>query len=173
LKPANILNPQLKSERPGRLNFDVRMPPQEVTAISTGIPCMATILIVEDLSADRQFIVTLLRAEGHRLLEAADGGEGILVAQAEHPDLVIADVVMPMMSGYEFVNKLSLDQTTRGIPVLFYSVPYSEREARAFALARPPGPLTADHEQQLETVRKSAKHLLSLVNGLLSRKSRG
>jgi len=134
---------------------------------------MATILIVEDIGADRQFMVTLLRAEGHRLLEAADGAEGIRVAQTECPDLVIADVVMPMMSGHEFVSKLRLDPTTQAIPVLFYSVPHSEREARALALARPPGPLTADQERQLETVRKSAKHLLSLVNDLLSRKSTG
>lgn len=131
---------------------------------------VSTILIVDHLSEDRSFMVALLRAEGHRLLEAADGIEGLAVVRAQIPDLVIADVVMPLLDGYEFVKQLRLDPETRGIPVLFYSAPYAERKARSFTLARPPDPLTADQEQQLETVRVSAKHLLSLVNDLLSQK---
>jgi PAS domain S-box-containing protein len=96
---------------------------------------MANILIVDDLSANRAFLVTLLRDQGHRLLEAADGREALAAVQAEHPDLVITDVLMPVMDGYEFVRQLRLDPTTSGIPVLFYTAPYGEREARALALS--------------------------------------
>ena len=96
---------------------------------------MATILIVDDLSANRKFLVTLLRHQGHRLLEAADGREGLAAVRAEHPDLVITDVLMPVMDGYELVRQLRLDPTTSGIPVLFYTAPYGEREARALALS--------------------------------------
>ena len=96
---------------------------------------MATILIVDDLLANRQVLVTLLRHQGHRLLEAADGSEGLAAVQAEHPDLVITDVLMPVMDGYELVRQLRLDPTTSRIPVVFYTAHYGEREARALALS--------------------------------------
>jgi CheY-like chemotaxis protein len=94
---------------------------------------MATILIVDDLPANREFLVTLLRYQGHRLLEAANGREGLAAVQAEHPDLVITDVLMPVMDGYELVRQLRLDPTTSGIPVVFYTAHYGAREARALA----------------------------------------
>ncbi len=77
---------------------------------------MATILIVDDLSTNRKFLVTLLRHHGHRLLEAADGREALAAVQAERPDLVITDVLMPVMDGYEFVRQLRLNPAPAGFP---------------------------------------------------------
>src|ERR1700722_15145481 len=94
---------------------------------------MATILVVDDLSANRAVLVTFLPHHGPRLLEASDGREGLAAVRAEHPDLVITDVLMPVMDGYELVRELRLDPTTSRIPVLFYIAPYGEREARALA----------------------------------------
>jgi signal transduction histidine kinase/DNA-binding response OmpR family regulator len=94
---------------------------------------MATILIVDDVSDNRQFLVTVLRYHGHRLLEAADGREGLAAAQAHHPDMVITDVLMPVMDGYELARQLRLDPATSAIPVVFYTANYGEREARALA----------------------------------------
>src|SRR5678809_1238746 len=96
---------------------------------------MATILIVDDLPANREFLVVLLRHQGHRLLEAADGSEGLAVVQADRPDLVITDVLMPVMDGYEFVRQLRLDPTTSATRVVFYTAHYGEREARTLALS--------------------------------------
>jgi len=96
---------------------------------------MATILVVDDLSANREVLVALLRYKGHRLLEAEDGNQGLAVVQAEHPDLVITDVLMPVMDGYEFVRQLRLDPATRATRVVFYTAHYGEREARALALS--------------------------------------
>jgi two-component system, cell cycle sensor histidine kinase and response regulator CckA len=96
---------------------------------------MATILIVDDLPDNRKFLVTVLRHHGHRLLEAADGSEGLAVVRAEHPELVISDVLMPVMDGYEFVRQLRVDPTTSTIPVVFYTAHYGERDARALALS--------------------------------------
>jgi two-component system cell cycle sensor histidine kinase/response regulator CckA len=96
---------------------------------------MATILIVDDLAANREFLVTLLRHQGHRVVEAADGSEGLAAVRAEHPDLVITDVLMPVMDGYELARQLRLDPTTSGIPVVLYTAHYGEREARALALS--------------------------------------
>jgi CheY-like chemotaxis protein len=58
---------------------------------------MATILIVDDLSANRKVLVLFLRDQGHRLRETADGREGLAAVQADPPDLVITDVLMPVM----------------------------------------------------------------------------
>src|SRR6478752_8806045 len=96
---------------------------------------MATILIVDDLAANRTFLVTLLAHQGHRMLEAANGSEALASIHAERPDLVITDVLMPVMDGYEFVKQLRLDPKTSGIPVVFYTAHYGEREARTLALS--------------------------------------
>ncbi len=96
---------------------------------------MANILIVDDLSADRAVLVSLLRQHGHRVCEAANGREGLAVVQAEHPDLVITDVLMPVMDGDEFVRQLRLDPTASEIPVLLHTAPYSVRDAKALALS--------------------------------------
>ena len=96
---------------------------------------MATILIVDDLSANRKLLVALLRCEGHRLVEAADGREALTAVRTERPDLVITDVLMPVMDGYEFVRQLRLEPATSGIPVVFCTAHYGEREARALALS--------------------------------------
>lgn len=94
---------------------------------------MSTILIVDDLRANRRDLVTLLAGRGHRLLEAMDGREGLAVVQAERPNLVITDMFMPVMDGQEFIRQLRLDPATSRTPVLFYTAPYGRREARALA----------------------------------------
>ncbi|MGH9141132.1 MAG: response regulator [Vicinamibacterales bacterium] len=96
---------------------------------------MATILVVDDLAANREVLVALLRHKGHRLLEAADGREALIIAHAELPDLVITDVLMPVMDGYELLRQLRLYPTTSAIPVVFYTAHYGEREARTLALS--------------------------------------
>jgi len=109
---------------------------------------MATILIVDDLASNRRALAALLDSGDHRLLEAANGLAGLAAVRADRPDLVITDVLMPVLDGYEFVRQLRLDPMTSAIPVLFYTAPYGEREARALAsangvpyvLTKPPKP---------------------------------
>ena len=96
---------------------------------------MSTILIVDDVQANRDVLVTLLVHEGHTVIEAADGDEGLRLTRGQHPDLVISDVLMPVMDGYEFVRQLRLDVETAATPVVFYTAHYGERDARALALA--------------------------------------
>jgi two-component system, cell cycle sensor histidine kinase and response regulator CckA len=96
---------------------------------------MATIIVVDDLAANREVLTTLLRYQGHRLLEAANGRDALALAQAERPDLVITDVLMPVMDGYELVKQLRADPTISHTPVLFYTAHYGESEARALALS--------------------------------------
>jgi PAS domain S-box-containing protein len=94
---------------------------------------MVTILIVDDRPANREYLVTLLGYGGHRLLQAADGAEALAAARAERPDLVIADILMPTMDGYEFVRQLRADAAVAATAVIFYTAHYLEREARALA----------------------------------------
>ena len=61
---------------------------------------MATVLIVDDLPAHRRSLVTLLGDQGHRLLEAADGRAALAAVTVDPPDLIITDVLMPVMDGY-------------------------------------------------------------------------
>ncbi|MES2150171.1 MAG: EAL domain-containing protein [Pseudomonadota bacterium] len=96
-------------------------------------PNQATILIVDDHVLNREFLMTLLGYGGHRLLEAADGVEGLKVVRAERPDLVISDILMPNMDGYEFVTRLHSDPLTAKVPVIFYTATYREREATQMA----------------------------------------
>lgn len=94
---------------------------------------MATILIVDDRPTNREFLVTLLGYQGHRLLEAAGGVEGLDLARTERPDLVITDVLMPLLDGYEFVRQLRAEPALAATPIIFYTAYYGEPEARALA----------------------------------------
>lgn len=96
---------------------------------------MATILIIDDQPTNREYLLTLLGYGGHRLLQAANGAEGLAVAKAELPGLVIADILMRTMDGYEFVRQLRADPAIAAAPVIFYTAHYLEREARALAQA--------------------------------------
>ena len=96
---------------------------------------MATILIVDDDPPSREFLVTLLGYSGHRLLEAADGVEALEQVRAEHLDLIISDILMPTMDGYELVRRLRAEPSSAQIPVIFNTANYRLREAQKLAQA--------------------------------------
>lgn len=94
---------------------------------------MAFILIVDDRPVSRQMLTTLLGYYDHRVIEAADGAEALELARSQRPDLIIADVLMPTMDGFELVRQLRLDSVTALTPVIFYTASYLEQEARQLA----------------------------------------
>src|ERR1700761_1410710 len=94
---------------------------------------MAKILVVDDNASNRKLVVSLLGTEGHRILEANDGAGGLDAARAERPDLVISDILMPTMDGFEFVRRLRADPKLHDVAVVFYTAHYHEREARNLA----------------------------------------
>lgn len=96
---------------------------------------MATILVVDDHPTNREFLVTLLGYQGHRLIEAANGLEGLTQAQNQPPNLIISDVLMPMMDGYEFVRRLRAEPALASTPIIFYTAYYQEVEAQTLAQA--------------------------------------
>jgi CheY-like chemotaxis protein len=94
---------------------------------------MATILVVDDRAINRSLLQTVLKFEGHRVVEARDGIEALHLAQAERPDLVITDILMPNMDGYELVRQIRLDPMISETPVIFSSAHYLKHESRALA----------------------------------------
>jgi CheY-like chemotaxis protein len=96
---------------------------------------MSTILIVDDRPTNRELLMTLLGYGGHRLMEAGDGAEALALMRAERPDLVITDILMPTMDGFEFVQQLRADPALAATPVVFYTATYRAQEARILAQA--------------------------------------
>jgi PAS domain S-box-containing protein len=94
---------------------------------------MSRILVIDDRPINRQFLTTLLGYQNHELREASDGVEGLRVAHEQRPDLIISDVLMPTMDGYEFVRHLRADPDIGGIPVVFSTAHYLGRESQALA----------------------------------------
>jgi len=98
---------------------------------------MATILIVDDRPANRQLMATLLGYAQHQLLEASDGAEALELARTHQPDLIITDILMPNLDGYELAQALraSPNPALARVPIIFSTATYSQRDARALALA--------------------------------------
>jgi PAS domain S-box-containing protein len=96
---------------------------------------MATVLVVDDRAASREVARAALDHGGHDVVEAVDGQEALTVTRTVQPDVIVTDMVMPGMDGYEFVHRLRADASTADIPVLFYTAHYSAEEAEALATA--------------------------------------
>ena len=96
---------------------------------------MAKILIVDDRPFNRQFLLTLLSYTGHKLLEAADGAAALQIVRAERPDLVISDILMPTMDGFQFAQQVRAEPEIAGTAIIFYTATYREPEARQLAEA--------------------------------------
>lgn len=94
---------------------------------------MARILIVDDNAANRELISTLVGYDGHEALEAGDGAEALALARAQRPELIVCDILMPTMDGYQFVQQLRADPDIAHTRVIFYTANYHEREARELA----------------------------------------
>ena len=95
---------------------------QQLVSENTNKP---TVLVIDDNNDIRQYEHTLLQDE-YIVLEAADGKEGLEVAKKEVPDLVICDVMMPVMDGLEFTEQLKTNTATSHIPVIMLTAKNQE-----------------------------------------------
>lgn len=82
---------------------------------------MARVLVVDDSSTDSAALNELLKRAGHQVLLAADGNAALAAAKAEQPDIILMDVVMPELNGYQATRRLSQDKDTADIPVVMIS----------------------------------------------------
>lgn len=105
-----------------------RKDPCEVTIefVACGMPVMPNsaavppgrILIADDNQQNRELLEAYLADDGHEILMSIDGQDTLDVVAAQHPDLILLDIMMPKLSGYEVCQRLKQQESTRDIPVL-------------------------------------------------------
>jgi two-component system cell cycle response regulator DivK len=92
------------------------------------------ILVVEDQDDNRRILRDLLTASGYELIEAVDGEQGLAAAQKEHPDLILMDIQLPGMDGYEVTRRIRADEALRSVPIIAVtSYALSGDDQKAFA----------------------------------------
>lgn len=89
---------------------------------------MARILIVDDSPTQMLSMSKILQRHGHEILTAEDGEDGVVKAHAEHPDLILMDVVMPKLNGFQATRKLATEQDTQNIPVVLVTTKDQETD---------------------------------------------
>ncbi len=137
----------------------IRAAPQE--NITPTAPKETRVLVVDDEANIRTLLQQELGEAGYQVIQAADGVEGLRIARREHPDLVIMDLMMPGISGFDAISALRSDEATAHIPVLILSV-LEDRE-RGYRLG-------AD---AYLTKPINAVEVLATVEKLLARAARG
>ena len=90
---------------------------------------MALILIVDDSATQALNLSRIMKRHGHEVLTARDGAEGVSCARAELPDLIIMDVVMPRLNGFQATRQLSRDAGTCHIPIILVTTKDQESDA--------------------------------------------
>lgn len=121
---------------------------------------MATILIVDDKETNRSLLVAILGSMNHSIFEAKDGLHALKIAKNERPDLIITDIVMPKMDGYEFVYKLRNLPLLKTTKVIFYTA--YDVEPEAIKLAKACG------VKHWLTIPAEPQHVLKIVNKVLN-----
>jgi response regulator RpfG family c-di-GMP phosphodiesterase len=95
---------------------------------------MSRILVVEDQSDMRYMLSSTLSSQGHQVVEARNGEEALWRLHQQRPDVVISDVLMPVMDGFELCRRLRDDPDYRDLPFIFCSGNFTHSEERGFAL---------------------------------------
>ncbi len=120
---------------------------------------MAHIFIIDDSPTDVHVFTTLLSKAGHRVSSAASAELGIEAVRRERPDLVIMDVIMPGMNGFQATRDLSRDASTASIPILIVTTKSMETD-RVWGLRQ--------GAKDFMTKPVEARDLLSRIDTLLA-----
>nr|WP_197703483.1 response regulator [Sulfurifustis variabilis] len=89
---------------------------------------MKNVLVVDDSATDTHLLSEMLKKHGYSVSTAANGEEGIAKAKKEKPDLILMDIVMPGMSGFEATRSITKDPETSSIPVIICSTKGQETD---------------------------------------------
>ena len=95
----------------------------------------STLLVVEDIPDILSLLKATLEFKGYRVVTARDGQEALQIIEGQPPALIVTDILMPRMDGFNLVHRLRLNSQTRDIPVIFLSATYVAPEDKAFALS--------------------------------------
>jgi PAS domain S-box-containing protein len=94
---------------------------------------MATVIVVEDSAPDRQLMASLLKYAGHKAMLCADGQAGLDLIKKVKPDLIIVDLIMPGIDGYDLARAVRADPRTATTPIILQTAHYLEQEIRRIA----------------------------------------
>ena len=92
------------------------------------------VLVVEDQEDNRQILRDLLANVGYEMIEARDGEEALMAARTQSPDLILMDIQLPILDGYEATRRIKAQSDLRHIPIIVvtsYALSGEERKARA------------------------------------------
>ena len=89
---------------------------------------MATVLIVDDSPTETYKLMSMLEKHGHSVLSAESGADGVAKAKKERPDVVIMDVVMPGLNGFQATRQLSKAPETANIPIIIVTTKDQETD---------------------------------------------
>jgi len=93
-----------------------------------------TVLIADDNSANLYLLKSIMESHGWLVREAENGKAALEMARTFRPDLIVSDILMPVMDGYSFCRECKKDETLRNIPFVFYTATYTEPKDETFAL---------------------------------------
>jgi len=89
---------------------------------------MARVLIVDDSPTETHKLRNILTRNGHEVLEAATGDDGVAIAKAQQPDVVLMDIVMPGTNGFQATRQIKRDSATSHIPVIIVTTKDQETD---------------------------------------------
>ncbi len=89
---------------------------------------MARILIVDDSPTQMHVLKKILLKHGHEIITAVNGEDGVMVAKAEIPELILMDVVMPKVNGFQATRRISKNASTRHIPIILVTTKDQETD---------------------------------------------
>lgn len=122
---------------------------------------MSHILIVDDNGQNRYLLEVLLKRDGQKVSTANNGAEALDSALADAPDLVISDILMPVMDGFTLCHDWRLNERLKAIPFIFYTATYTEPKDEEFALS-----LGAD---RFVTKPQDPEVLIQIIRDVLSK----
>jgi twitching motility two-component system response regulator PilH len=123
---------------------------------------MSKILIIDDLPTEIAIMKSAVASLGHSVITAADGEAGFNAAKAEQPDLILLDVVMPKMDGFQTCRKIKKDPETAEIPVILVTTKNQDTD-RSWGLRQGaadfiPKPFNPSELSETVTRTLSARH---------------
>ncbi len=101
----------------------------KIALVNSFDSALPKILVVDDNSTSRMTAATLLEVEGYEVLEADSGTSALEKVMKSQPDLILLDIMMPGMNGFEVCRQLKQDEQTRLIPVIFITA-LNDRKSR-------------------------------------------
>lgn len=123
------------------------------------------ILVVDDIHENRYLLNVLFTSKGYQVIEAENGEQALTEIRKQHPQLIISDILMPIMDGFALCKEIKTDPALKEIPFVFYTATYTEDNDRDFALSlgaekfliKPMGlnELSAEVEQLLSPAAKT------------------